>query len=328
MCLPLVSIITPVYNGSKYLDQCVESVISQAYQNWELLLVDDGSKDQSLKKIKEWADKDSRIKVLTHIGNVNKGVSATRNLGISHSNGKYIALLDCDDVWFSEKLHKQVSILESDPELVLVYSKAIVIDDQGVPLSQSERKIKFPHIAGNGNPEKSNVFIRMLEDSIWMPTPTVIFPRQVINHVNGFVENLRYQCEDHIFFILVSHLGPVYFIDHVLAKYRIHNNSYTSNNPWQISIFETYQVINDNLPQYYPNIKELCKKKLAQLFFLYFFDTSRRKFVFEKTIVFFNYSEIQITIIKCFFKAILTIIKNLLKKIAYKLIHIIVGITH
>lgn len=317
---PLVSVITPIYNGYKYIDQCVESVVLQSYENWELLLIDDGSTDQSLEKIYKWINKDSRIKFLAHPNNSNKGVSLTRNLGITYSSGKYIALLDCDDIWFSEKLQKQVEILEDDPELTLVYCKAVVIDDDGFSLDKSNKNIEFPHIAGNGYPGKHNIFNELLNEIIWIPCPTVVFPKKIINEIGGFQENLKHQCEDLIFFILASNLGAAYFINDFLAEYRIHSNSYTSKNPWQISIFEVYETINKKLPQYHCKIKYSCRKKLTDLLFFYFFDSLKRKFVFDKIKVFFNKKQEKKIIIGCFFEAIFFRAKKFIKKFGRKML--------
>ena len=104
----LVSIITPVYNGEDFLDRSIKSVLSQTHQNWELLLIDDGSEDDSARIIERYLE-DDRIKFLKN--DSNSGISATRNKGINNSSGEYIALLDQDDEWFPDKLQKQVKAL-------------------------------------------------------------------------------------------------------------------------------------------------------------------------------------------------------------------------
>ena len=89
-----VSIIVPIYNGAKVLRRCVDSIVKQNYENWELLLINDGSKDESIQICTEYAKKDNRIKV---IDKENEGVSATRNHGISEATGSYVHFVDCDD---------------------------------------------------------------------------------------------------------------------------------------------------------------------------------------------------------------------------------------
>ena len=94
----MVSVVVPIYNADKYLEDTIRSVLHQSYPSFELLLIDDGSKDNSLSIAHRYATLDPRIKVLTHEDNRNKGVSATRNLGIVKAQHEWIALLDSDDL--------------------------------------------------------------------------------------------------------------------------------------------------------------------------------------------------------------------------------------
>ena len=245
---PLVSIVMPNYNGAKYIIDAIESTLAQTYQDWELLVIDDGSTDNSLEIISYYAQTDSRVRLLFHDNHANKGVSCARNLGLSNANGKYIALLDSDDLWLHDKLQQQVEVMQSDPSLVLTYSLADVIDSNGVLLSQSDQEIKFHHVAGSGLPGKSIVFEGMLADKVWMPCLTVMFRSEVLKSVYGFEEGLKFQSEDHVIFTLISNLGPIYFVNRTLARYRVHPNSYTSRNRWQLFIFEYYCVIYNRLP--------------------------------------------------------------------------------
>lgn len=120
---PLVSAIIIFLNEEKFLPEAIESVLAQTYPAWELLLVDDGSTDNSSEIAKIWAKRHpQKIRYLTHEHHVNRGMSASRNLGIQHAKGKYISFLDGDDVWLPAKLEEQVAILESHPEAALVYA--------------------------------------------------------------------------------------------------------------------------------------------------------------------------------------------------------------
>lgn len=105
-----VSIITPSYNSSQYIRETVQSVISQTYSDWELIIVDDGSIDNSDLIIKELVSSDSRIKAFYL--KENKGVAFARNKAISESSGRYIAFLDSDDIWSSDKLEKQLKFMK------------------------------------------------------------------------------------------------------------------------------------------------------------------------------------------------------------------------
>ena len=105
--MPLVTVVTPCYNGAKYLRETIESVLAQTFTDWEMIIVDDCSKDNSVDIIKQYADLDSRIKYLSTPNNTGSP-AIPRNLGMEAASGKYIALLDSDDIWYPTKLHNQV----------------------------------------------------------------------------------------------------------------------------------------------------------------------------------------------------------------------------
>ena len=126
---PLVSVIMPVYNSDDYIGQAIESVLSQDYQNFELVLVDDGSTDNTREVIQRYTD--SRIKYLHQ---ENKGVSSARNMGIRHAQGQYIMPLDADDMMASASMTKHLEEFEMHPEADLVYSDVLLIDESCNPL--------------------------------------------------------------------------------------------------------------------------------------------------------------------------------------------------
>ena len=114
---PLVSVVTAFYNEEKFLEETILSVINQDYDNWELLLVDDGSPDGSTRIAKKYtADYPGKIRYLHHENRANRGVCNSRNLGITHARGEFIAYLDADDVWLPEKLRRQVEIFQLNPD--------------------------------------------------------------------------------------------------------------------------------------------------------------------------------------------------------------------
>ena len=125
---PLVSIIMPCYNAERYVAQSIESVLAQTYQNWELLITDDGSTDRSVDVVNRYCAKDKRINLL--VPGKHSGIATTRNLSIQRAKGHFIAFLDSDDIWKSDKLEKQIGfMLEHD--MAFTYSSYEVIDEQG-----------------------------------------------------------------------------------------------------------------------------------------------------------------------------------------------------
>ena len=113
----LVSIITPCYNGEKYIKETIDSVIKQTYSQWEMIVIDDGSKDDSANIVRTYVANDSRIKLVQQ---TNAGSAAARNNGIRRANGQYIALLDADDVWHADFLEKQINYMKQY-EAICVY---------------------------------------------------------------------------------------------------------------------------------------------------------------------------------------------------------------
>lgn len=126
--LPLVSVIMPVYNAARFLKPAIDSVLNQTYWNIELLILDDGSTDDSQQILQEYEKQDSRIRVF--LNGDNQGVAQVRNQGIREARGAWIALLDSDDIWAPEKLEKQVQLLLRE-KAAIAYCSVDFIDEQG-----------------------------------------------------------------------------------------------------------------------------------------------------------------------------------------------------
>ena len=133
-----VSVIIPVYNVEKYVAATIKSVLSQTYENFEILIIDDGSPDGSLAICQQF--KDSRIKIIRQ---KNRGLAGARNTGIRHASGDYLAFLDADDIWVPEKLEKHVHHLNNSPTVGISFCYSSFIDEQGnsTGLYQKPRKL-------------------------------------------------------------------------------------------------------------------------------------------------------------------------------------------
>lgn len=138
----LVSIITPTYNSSKFIADTIEGVLKQSYSNWELLITDDCSTDNSIEIINNYVQLDSRIKLLKL--DINSGSGVCRNKSIEAAKGRYIAFCDSDDVWMPQKLEKQLAFMEK-MGCALTYSSYMHMDEEGneVGIVVSNRKITF-----------------------------------------------------------------------------------------------------------------------------------------------------------------------------------------
>lgn len=118
---PLISVLIPFYNVERYLPEAIESVLHQSYPHWELLLLDDGSPDGSTEIALQYADRyPDKIRYFHHPGRINKGLPATRNLGVRHANGEWLALLDADDYWLPGKLEHQMLIADRHPDVSMI----------------------------------------------------------------------------------------------------------------------------------------------------------------------------------------------------------------
>lgn len=157
---PLVTIYMPVYNATDYLAQSIESILNQSYSNFEFIIIDDGSTDNSWKIIKNYAQKDDRIIPIKN--RINLGVSLTSNIAISISKGKFLARMDADDISFSDRIEKQVKILTKNSKLVALGGQCLVID-------------KDDNIIGNKNfPTKPKKLQEMIFWAIPMQQPSMM----------------------------------------------------------------------------------------------------------------------------------------------------------
>lgn len=138
----LVSIITPSYNSSKFISETISAVLNQTYTNWELIITDDCSTDNSIEIINKYVQQDSRIKLLKL--DVNSGAGVCRNLSIEAAKGRYIAFCDSDDVWMPQKLEKQLAFMEK-MDCALSYSSYMQMDEEGNEsgIVVSNKKITF-----------------------------------------------------------------------------------------------------------------------------------------------------------------------------------------
>lgn len=128
---PLVSVIMPAYNAEKYIEKAIMSVVNQTYTNWELIVIDDGSKDSTSEIVEKLAKKDKRITFYANERNM--GVARTRNRGFDLAKGEYVALLDSDDIWLEEKLEKQIGVAQKTG-VDIIYCSYGMIDENDVKI--------------------------------------------------------------------------------------------------------------------------------------------------------------------------------------------------
>ena len=229
---PLVSIVVIFFNAEKFFSETLNSIIGQTYQNWELLLVDDGSTDRSTKIALEYCASDpKRIFYFKHAGHQNRGMSASRNLGISNAKGEYVALLDADDAWLPHKLEQQVGILNSHPEAGMVYGLSHYWYGWTGKPEDTQRDFT-PEFGVEVNTLYKPPTLLPLAYPLGTaadPCPSdLLLRREVVKRVGGFEESFRGMYEDQAFLTKVYLREPVFVASECWNKYRMHPNSCTA----------------------------------------------------------------------------------------------------
>ena len=195
--MPKVSIILPTYNRADFIAEAIESAINQTFEDWELLIIDDGSTDNTAEIVSKYL-KDKRIK---YFKTKNRGTAAARNRGLKLATGEYTAFLDSDDLWNPAKLKKQVEILDTHPDIDLLFTSSIIKNKHG------EEVLYHKKMLGYGL--KGKVLIQsLLQDSISI-MPTTVLLRWTKYHIY-FDEKLK-RTEDTVFFMELGLLGAVFY---------------------------------------------------------------------------------------------------------------------
>ena len=207
----LVSIIMPAYNAEKTIRESIQSVLEQAYQEWELLVVNDGSVDETENIVKSYSD--TRIKL---INQKNGGVSNARNNALKQAKGEYLSFLDSDDLWIKTKLDLQVKYLEKN-NLKFVYSKSYSFTNNSDDIKEA---FKFVSL---GFEDKEEILIYD-----FIPILTVLFHRTILEDVGFFDESLQ-GTEDWDMWIRILQKYEAGFVKEYLTKYRIIDTGLSKN---------------------------------------------------------------------------------------------------
>ena len=206
----LVSIITPVYNGEKYISETIESVIKQTYLDWEMIVVDDGSKDGSAAIVRRYAEKESRITLLQQ---PNGGSASARNNGIRYANGQYIALLDSDDLWDPDFLKSQLALMK-EKNTICVHGSYKRINENSEEILKAWKA-------------KKEVTYKQMQMTNHIACLTGLYDTSKFGKIY-LKEELRSIRDDHAYWLDVVKLAGVsYGNQDVLASYRVISSSTT-----------------------------------------------------------------------------------------------------
>src|SRR5262245_43601465 len=220
---PLVSVITNFLDGERFLQEAIDSVFTQTYANWELLLVNDGSgpaaTDIARRCTAQHAD---RVRYLEHPGGVNRGMSASRNLGVSNARGEFIALLDADDIFLPEKLAEQVAILQSNPNVAMVWGPTLKWFSWDPSATETDRVQRFG-VTLDQIIEPPEMVRQWVNRSGGNPGTCALLVRaSAAREVGMFEEIFTGMYEDQVFGTKICLRWPVYVSSRTWCRYRQH----------------------------------------------------------------------------------------------------------
>ncbi|PLX07994.1 MAG: hypothetical protein C0596_08585 [Marinilabiliales bacterium] len=260
----LVSIIIPVYNSAKFVAETVNSALSSEYKEFEIIIIDDGSNDESLKICEQIASENSQIRILKHKDNQNKGVIASRKLGVDNAKGDFIYFLDSDDILYPKTLTNYIDIFEKHHDITLIHGEVDIVGDcpkninpqAGFIIGNKDRKYNLPHEA---------YFL----ESNRICTSTVCVKRAVLEKIDFEYDNVFLMAEDWMMLTLLGIENKFYYYSKPAIKYRVHPDSATF-----IAHNKGEQYLNYNKLEYYlcllikikdKDIQVLLKDKIQDL---------------------------------------------------------------
>jgi glycosyltransferase involved in cell wall biosynthesis len=208
---PLISVLLPAYNAERYIRQAIDSILAQTCGNFECIVIDDGSTDQTAGILNRYAAKDPRVIVKS---GPNQGVSNSLNTALQMARGEVIARMDADDICLPTRFEKQARFLSEHPDYVLVGSRCMLIDPDGFPICE-KTDIALDH------EEIDGLLLRM---SWPLVHPAVMIRTQALRKIGGY--NPQYKTnQDHDLFLRLAEIGRLANLPEVLLQYRQHFQS-------------------------------------------------------------------------------------------------------
>lgn len=254
---PIVSVIIPTYNSGQYLCEAIDSVFEQTYHNFEILVIDDGSEDNTPELVGLYGDR------VQYMRQENAGPSRARNRGILASKGSYTAFLDADDIWLPRKLEKQIELLRKAPDAALIYSGFTKFD-----IESDEEVSVLPE-----NISPKNMFDRLLADTI-ICLSTVVIRTLILKEIGGFEESLK-TAEDTHLYLRIARNHKLAAIPEILVRRRKHKNNLSNQIDAEVGTLDCLDRIVRMYPSIAPNrhppLRKAYFKKGKQLMMDYFF---------------------------------------------------------
>ena len=228
--MPRCSVILPVYNGNPFLGEAIQSVLNQSFVDFELIIIDDGSTDNSTQVIKTYTQKETRI---LSVLRDHRGLSASLNEAIDRTSGEFIARLDDDDIWLPDKLERQIEYLIQNPDIKLLGSSVSFINEQGYEIGGMQGFNKNEGLSGE------YLLTKMKRNNMFCSS-SVIFVKSIVDSIGGFNSDYSTSMDyDFALRILSGFKGAI--LESTLVKYRIHNRMMTIHQRSRM-IFESIKI--------------------------------------------------------------------------------------
>ena len=266
---PTVSVIMNCLNCEKYLREAIDSVFAQTYEDWEIIFWEDSaSKDGSENIARSYGRKLRYFR-----SDVSLPLYGSRNLAVQEARGKYIAILDCDDLWMPTKLEEQIPLLESGDAIGLVYSDVISFSEKG----KERRSFEFK------KPYRGNVFSELLFEN-FINTQTVLIRKEAFDSLNTPFDGRLIMSGDYDAFLRISYRWEIDYVDKPLARYRVHRSSKSWRDGRKLVTVEI-DLMMDNLRKavnefdksYPEEIRRLKRRRDIQLLLLDWENGDRKK---------------------------------------------------
>lgn len=263
----LISILTASYNYENYIKETIESVLSQTYTNWEMIIVDDGSKDNSVEVIKSYCAEDSRIKLFQHEGGINKGLAETVKFGISKAQGEWIAFLESDDKFMPECLEEKVKIIKENPDVKFIFSDLETFGSENTNFDKSSAYLLIKKKLASKKP-LMDLSLELLKQNLICTFSIVMVKKNLIEecNFNTPVNALL----DLWLWTQVAQKTKFYYLNKPLTMWRIHNQSFINNYKGDMELFHAgiesfYKKI--NIASFFAKIRKLkrLKKKFIDI---------------------------------------------------------------
>jgi len=209
---PRVSVVMPVYNAQRYLAEAVQSILHQTFRDFELIAVDDGSKDNSLAMLQEFARSDPRVRIISR---PNTGIVGALNDGVAAARGEFVARMDADDIALPERLEKQIAFMEKHSDCAACGGKAIIISPEGIPIEEQWKR--------TGNQE---IQAALFSGDDHLCHPATLIRRDLLLRAGSYRREYEW-VEDLDLWLRLGEIGELANLTDVILKYRRHLGSVT-----------------------------------------------------------------------------------------------------